>query len=190
MDESEKIVYRIVRSRRKTFAVQVMDDGSVVVKAPLLSTDVQARRIVEKKANWIRRTRARILRNRSIAEKMGGKLSRDELGELRTGARKLIPERVEHYAEIIGVRYGKVTIRAQKSRWGSCSCCGNLSFNCLLMLAPPEVLDSVVVHELCHLKQMNHSPRFYDEVRKAFPEYDRWNRWLKNNGPALMARLP
>ena len=57
------------------------------------------------------------------------------------------------------------------------------------MLAPPEALDSVVVHELCHIKQMNHSPRFYDEVRKAFPEYDRWQRWLKNNGSALMARL-
>ena len=190
MDESEKIEYKIIRSRRKTFAVQVMEDGSVIVKAPLLSADIQARRLVEKKAKWIRRTRARIHRNRSIAEKMGGKLSSEELGELRSGARKLIPERVEHYAHIIGVRYGKVTIRAQKSRWGSCSCRGNLSFNCLLMLAPPEVLDSVVVHELCHIKQMNHSPRFYDEVRKAFPEYDRWNGWLRSNGSALMARLP
>ena len=67
MDESEKIVYKVVRSRRKTFAVQVTEDGSVIVKAPFLSTDLQARRIVEKKENWIRRTRARILRNRSIA---------------------------------------------------------------------------------------------------------------------------
>lgn len=190
MDESEKIVYKVVRSRRKTFAVQVTEDGSVIVKAPLLSSDLQVRRLVEKKENWIRRTRARILRNMSIAAKMGGKLSCEELRDLRAGARMLIPGRVEYYANIIGVRYGKVTIRAQKSRWGSCSCLGNLSFNCLLMLAPPEALDSVVVHELCHIKQMNHSPRFYDEVRKAFPEYDRWQRWLKNNGPVLMARLP
>ena len=190
MDGSEKIVYKVVRSRRNTFAVQVTDDGSVIVKAPLLSLDSQARRIVENKSNWIRRTRARILRNRSIAEKMGGKLSAEELGKLKSGARMLISERVEHYSRIIGVRYGKVTIRAQKSRWGSCSRLGNLNFNCLLMLAPPEVLDSVVVHELCHIKQMNHSPRFYDEVHKAFPEYDKWYTWLKNNGPVLMARLP
>ena len=65
----------------------------------------------------------------------------------------------------------------------------NLNFNCLLMLAPPEVIDSVVVHELCHRKEMNHSPRFYAEVYRVFPEYDKWNKWLKENGGSLLSRM-
>jgi len=188
--DHKKIEFTLVRSRRKTFAVQILEDGSVVVRAPLLATDEQARRLVEDKANWIRRKKARFLRHNSAAEKMGGKLSEEELKELKVRARKLIPGRVEAYAPVVGVSYGRVTVRAQKTRWGSCTTGGNLNFNCLLMLAPAEVLDSVVVHELCHIKEPNHSERFYEEVRRAYPNYDKCSRWLKNNGPALMARLP
>ena len=100
----------------------------------------------------------------------------------------MIPQRAAYYAQRIGVSYGKITIRCQKTRWGSCSSKGNLSFNCLLMLTPPEVLDSVVVHELCHRKFMNHSQQFYQEVLKAYPEYRKWNRWLKKNGVVLLRR--
>ena len=101
----------------------------------------------------------------------------------------MIPERVRYYAERIGVRPKKITIRNQKSRWGSCSAGGNLNFNCLLMLAPTEVMDSVVVHELCHMKEMNHSERFYREVYRVYPEYDRCHRWLKEHGAELLARM-
>ena len=104
-------------------------------------------------------------------------------------AKRVIPARVAHFAPIVGVSYGRVTIRCQKTRWGSCSSRGNLNFNCLLMLAPPAVLDSVVVHELCHRKEMNHSPRFYAEVRRVFPEYDKWHGWLRENGAVLMRRM-
>ena len=89
----------------------------------------------------------------------------------------------------MGVTYGKITIRNQKTRWGSCSKTGNLNFNCLLMLAPPQVLDAVVVHELAHRKEMNHSPRFYREIEKVYPEYEKWNRWLKENGAILLKRM-
>ena len=85
--------------------------------------------------------------------------------------------------------YGRITIRAQHTRWGSCSSKGNLNFNCLLMLAPPEVLESVVVHELCHRIEMNHGPRLYAAVYRVFPEYDKCNRWLKAHGAALQARM-
>ena len=84
--------------------------------------------------------------------------------ELADKARIFIPERVKYYAEVIGVDYGRITIRCQKTRWGSCSSKGNLNFNCLLMLMPSEVIDYVVVHELCHIKQMNHSKAFWKEV--------------------------
>ena len=102
---------------------------------------------------------------------------------------RVIPERVRYYAPLVGVTYGKVTIRNQRTLWGSCSAKGNLSFNCLLMLCPPEVIDSVVVHELCHRKEMNHSERFYAEVLRVFPEYRKWDRWLKKNGRSIRNRM-
>ena len=77
---------------------------------------------------------------------------------------KTIPEKVRYYAPLVGVTYGRITIRNQRTRWGSCSSKGNLNFNCLLMLAPPEVLDSVVVHELCHRKEMNHSKMKWNQL--------------------------
>ncbi|MBQ1233170.1 MAG: M48 family metallopeptidase, partial [Clostridia bacterium] len=79
--------------------------------------------------------------------------------------------------------------RTQKTRWGSCSSKGNLNFNCLLLLAPPEVLDCIVVHELCHRKQMNHSSAFYAEVLRVMPDYHTRHAWLKKNGTALMGRV-
>ena len=101
----------------------------------------------------------------------------------------VIPERVAHFAPLVGVDYGSITIRSQKTRWGSCSSKGNLNFNCLLLLAPPEVLDYVVVHELCHRKQMNHSPRFWAEVGRVLPDYKIRVKWLKENGSRLMLLL-
>ena len=77
---------------------------------------------------------------------------------------KTIPEKVRYYAPLVGVTYGRITIRNQRTRWGSCSSKGNLYFNCLLMLAPPEVLESVVVHELCHRKEMNHSKMKWNQL--------------------------
>ena len=118
-----------------------------------------------------------------------GLLSMDEIRRLGEQALKVIPDRVRHYAPLIGVRYGRITIRCQKTRWGSCSSNGNLNFNCLLMLTPSEVIDSVVVHELCHRKEMNHSQAFYAEVLRVYPEYHKWNQWLKKHGPAIMKRV-
>ena len=107
-------------------------------------------------------------------------LTRDELQKLADEAVEYIPKRVEHFAKIIGVDYGRITIRNQKTRWGSCSSKGNLNFNCLLMLTPPEVIDYVVVHELCHRKEMNHSKAFWREVEKVIPNYKEYVEWLKN----------
>ncbi len=83
----------------------------------------------------------------------------------------VIPERVRPYAPIVGVTYGRITIRNQKTRWGSCSSKGNLNFNVALMLVPEEVMDYVVVHELTHRKEMNHSQNFWTEVERVCPEY-------------------
>ena len=91
----------------------------------------------------------------------------------------VIPERVEYFAEMMNVTYGRITIREQKTRWGSCSSKGNLNFNWKLVLMPEEVLDYVVVHELAHRKEMNHSERFWNHVEKVLPDYQARRKLLR-----------
>ena len=157
----------------------------LVVRAPLRATNGQIEYFVEQHRQWIRQHQEKLERQKRQAAELPA-LTKVELKELAEIARRYIPERVRYYAPRVGVDYGSITIRSQRSRWGSCSSKGNLSFNCLLMLAPPEVIDSVVVHELCHRREMNHSAAFYAHVLRVFPEYRTWNRWLKENGPALL----
>ena len=118
------------------------------------------------------------------------RFSEEELAELKNRARRVFLSRCAYYAPVVGVRYERVSIRSQRSKWGSCSGKGNLNFNCLLLLAPMEVLDYVVVHELCHRLEMNHSPRFWAEVQRVLPDYASARRWLRQNGGALLAKLP
>ena len=179
--------YQIIRSSRKTVAAQITADG-VVIRAPYRCTDKEIAAFVEKNRDKIERYMDRAkARRESLPD--APKLTMEEIQKLADQALTHIPQRVKYYAPLVGVTYGHITIRNQKSRWGSCSAKGNLNFNCLLMLAPPEVIDSVVVHELCHRKEMNHSPQFYAEVRRVFPEYDKWHGWLKEHGEALLARM-
>ena len=132
---------------------------------------------------------ASALRGSGETVSSSGRLTMADIEKLAREAVRVIPARVAYFAPLVGVTYGRITIRNQRSRWGSCSSKGNLNFNCLLMLAPPEVLDSVIVHELCHRLEMNHSKRFYDEVLRVYPAYHRWNKWLKEHGNELIARL-
>ena len=181
--------YTIVRSDRKTISIQMNSDGSFVVKAPLAATETDVEDLICTKLGWIRRTQKKFREQAKAAEGAGGQLSQKEIHLLANRALEVIPERVTHYASLIGVTYGRITIRNQKSKWGSCSSKGNLNFNCLLMLTPPEVIDSVVVHELCHRKEMNHSDKFYAEVLRVFPDYWKWDKWLTDNGNILMTRM-
>ena len=179
---------QIVWSRRKTLALEIRPDTSLLVRAPFAVSEAQIRKFLMDHENWIRKHLSDAKR-KAARQEPAEKLSMDEIRSLADQALRVIPERAAYYAPLIGVTYGKITIRNQRSRWGSCSSKGNLNFNCLLMLAPLEVVDSVVVHELCHRKEMNHSERFYKEVYRVFPEYDKWNRWLKENGAAIMRRM-
>lgn len=179
----------VIRSRRKTVAIQVNPDLSVVMKVPLRATQRDIERILYEKEAWILKYQADMLRRKTEYEgKNEPKLTYAEIRELADKAQRYIPERVSFYAAIIGVTYGRITIRNQKTRWGSCSSKGNLNFNCLLMLAPEEVIDYVVVHELCHRKEMNHSAAFWNEVAKVLPDYRKSVRWLKTDGSMLMTR--
>lgn len=176
--------YKIKRSSRKTLCLEITAEG-LLVRAPLRALNADIASFVEKKRDWIEKH----LKKAQERESSAVKLTRKELENLAEQALKIIPQRVAYYAPQVGVTYRRITIRNQHTRWGSCSSKGNLNFNCLLMLTPPEVLDSVVVHELCHRKEMNHSAKFYEHVLRVYPDYHKWNKWLKDNGRALMARM-
>ncbi len=178
--------YRIKRSKRKTIGLEIVG-GELLVRAPVRATEGEIERVISDHRKWIEKSIARQMeiKNRA-AEK--GMLSEDDVRRLAEEARKYIPGRVIFYGEKLGVRPAKITIRNQKRIWGSCSSKGNLNFNCLLMLAPMEVIDSVVVHELCHLIEMNHSARFYEKVLEVYPNYRKHHAWLSKNGPEIMAR--
>lgn len=180
--------YTVFHSNRKTIALQIKN-GELIVRAPKRMSYATIERFVAEHRGWIEKHLAIDERRRAQAESLPT-LSPEELRDLTNEARRVFSERVAYYAPIVGVSYGRITVRHQSTRWGSCSAKGNLNFNCLLLLAPPEVLDSIVVHELCHRKEMNHSPRFYAEVYRVCPNYDTSHAWLKEHGPALMSRLP
>ena len=180
---TQNITYRIIRSARKTIAIQIMPAGEVLVRCPNRMRMEDIQRFVDSKSGWITSHLAKQKPNLPA-------FSEEELQSLARQALKTIPERVDHFAPIVGVTYGRITIRSQHTRWGSCSSKGNLNFNCMLMLVPPEVLDYVVVHELCHRKEMNHSAKFWAEVERVLPNYRTMRKWLKDNGSALIGRLP
>ena len=179
--------YQIIRSRRRTIGIEVKPEG-VIVRAPLRASKLQIQKVVDRHSDWIHTKLSHVQAQKDEALREGI-LSPSDIRDLADQARTYIPGRVAFYAPMIGVHPGRITIRKQKTRWGSCSSKGNLNFNCLLMLAPPQVIDSVVVHELCHLKEMNHSRQFYQEVVRVFPEYHQWDRWLKEHGGAILRRV-
>lgn len=177
----------VIRSNRKTVAIQVNSNLSVTVRAPRSVSEKDIEEILKKKKAWISKHIEKIKETKERFEaEPTEKLTREKVIALADEALKVIPERVEYFAKVIGVTYGKITVRNQKTRWGSCSSKGNLNFNCLLMLAPPEVLDYVVVHELCHRKQMNHSKAFWLEVEKVIPDYKEARKWLKEEGSQMI----
>ncbi len=175
----------VIRSRRRTLSMEIKQ-GRLIIRAPYLATDREIARFIQSHQSWID-SHLSTAQRREQELKSVRRLTEQELHDLSARALKVIPERVAHYAPLIGVTYGRITIRNQRTRWGSCSAKGNLNFNCLLMLAPPGVLDSVVVHELCHRKHMNHSAAFYAEVLRVFPDYWAQHGWLKAHGDQLLA---
>lgn len=184
----EKFEYIIKKSRRTTISVQITPDQKLLVKAPAYTSIKEVEDFLRKKRDWIIKQINRTKVTSQQAAQMGI-LSDKKIRKLKRDAKKIIPERVEYYAKLSGITYNRIFIRLQKSRWGSCSIEGNLNFNALLALMPLEVLDSVVVHELCHRRHMDHSKAFYDEVLKIFPDYKKWDKWLKQNGAAYQLRV-
>ena len=177
--------YILIRSKRKSISIIIKPSGEVEVRCPNRCSKRDVEAFVASKEEWIRK-HLEIIAERPKAEM----LTAAELRTLADDAAEKIPERVRFFAQQMGISYGRITIRSQKTRWGGCSAKGNLNFNCLLMLMPQEVRDYVVIHELCHRREMNHSAAFWTEVERYCPDYRLHRKWLKDNGAALIGRLP
>ena len=173
------------RSRRaKRWTVTVEWGEPATLTAPLSMSDAEIERVLDQHHEWIaaqRRKQRRRLRldPRAVSE-----------ADARQAARELISMIAEEEARELGVTYERITIRDQRTRWGSCSTIGTLSFNWRLALAPFEVLDYVVVHELCHLREHNHSDRFWNLVELRRPNFQAARVWLDEHGPELLAFRP
>ena len=179
------IPYTLIRSKRKTISIVIKPSGEVEVRCPKTCSKREAERFVVSKEVWIRKHLEKIGERPAVQS-----LSEAERNALAEEAAEVLSVKVRQFARWMGVDCGRVTIRSQRTRWGSCSAKGNLSFNCLLMLCPEEVQDYVVVHELCHRKEMNHSAAFWAEVERYCPDYRSHRKWLKDNGGTLISRLP
>lgn len=184
---NEEIHIDIIWSKRKTASIRINRDGTVTVRVPEFVDREDAVKFVKSKEKWILKHLKQIKEESQKDETE--KLSDSRIKELYRLAAKEIPEEVKRFSKLVGVDYGRITIRNQKTRWGSCSSKGNLNFNCLLMLAPKEIREYVIVHELCHRKQMNHSPAFWAEVERVMPDYREKRKWLKEHGEELMRKV-
>ena len=158
------ISYEIIYSKRKSVAIQIRPDGQVIVRAPYGCPRSFINSFIHQKADWIVKHSAE---NKQRYEKQVQlKKDRPTLSDAQRKryietARSIFTQKAAYYARLIGVTYGRISIREQKTRWGSCSSKGNLNFNWRLIFAPEEVVDYIVVHELAHRKEMNHSRAFY-----------------------------
>ncbi len=181
---------KIIRSDRKTAAIQIKPDLTVIIRVPQKMRDSEIEKFIISNSAWIEK-HLEIMKLRQADENKKDsptKLTDNELKKLATDAAEYIAPKAEVYAKLIGVEYKKITIRNQKTVWGSCSAKKNLNFNCLLMLCPEEVRDYVIIHELCHLAQMNHSAKFWKLVSEFCPEYKAHRAWLKDNGNEIIRR--
>ena len=180
------ISVEVIYSGRRTLGLEVTADGRGLARVPRCAGDRTVERFVEEKKGWI--LEKYLLQRKKSEKRREAAGDRDYEKDpalearYRELARMVISQRASYFAAKMGVTYGRISIRAQKTRWGSCSGQGNLNFNWKLILMPPEILDYVVVHELAHRKQMNHSKLFWAEVERILPDYERRRRWLKENG--------
>ena len=168
--------YILLYSKRKTLSLQVTHDGEILVRAPEGTGKDYIEEFVRDHKAWIEKAMARVADKKySLKE-----ASPEEEKALRRLARELLPPKVSYYASLIGVAPGRITVTGARTRFGSCSGKNNLSFSFYLMRFPDKAIDYVVVHELCHILQHNHSAEFYKEVEKILPDYKERERLLRS----------
>ena len=156
--------YEIIRSRRRTVALEVTREGRVLIRAPLRMPQSEIEQFAASHAAWLEKAQDRVAARQAA---------------LRQRAREVLPGKVAHYAAIMGVTPASVKITAARTRFGSCSGKNGICFSLYLMQYPEAAIDYVVVHELAHIRHHDHSPAFYDQVARVLPDYKARQRLLK-----------
>ena len=183
-----ELPYTLIRSNRKSCAISISSEGQITVRIPQRTTEQELNRLLVEKQHWI------ITKYLEVLKRQADRPVSDLTDAQRTAltrryiaaAKEYFPKRAAYFRQFTGGTYNRITIRDQKTRWGSCSARGTLSFNWRLMLAPPAILDYVVVHELCHLTHMDHSATFWQAVESVCPDYRSARKWLKEHGQELV----
>lgn len=176
----EKVIINIIKSKRKSIGLEIRGDGSIVVRTPGFLSEYMICEFVEKHRNWIEEKRKHIIERNRNADRIRFPEYNSLSAEDKALIREKYLERVNHYSKIMGVEINRLTIRNQRTRWGSLSSRKNMNLNYRLYYMPQELLDYVVVHELSHVRHMNHSKEFWNEVGKYYPEYRRERKRLKD----------
>lgn len=166
--------YQVKYSKRKTISISI-DKGEVVVRSPLGVDRKTIEDVIEKHKRWIEKH----LEIQKRKSDLFDSLSEDDIKILKKSAKQYFKDKTEYFSKIMGLEYGRITITSAQKRFGSCSSQGNISYSYRLMLYPEEAREYVVVHELAHLKQMNHSSKFYKIVESVLPDYKRRKKLLK-----------
>lgn len=167
--------YEIIYSDRRTISL-VVKDGNVIVRAPRGVKREYIDTFVQKHREWIEKSLTKSRRSPDPLAEFSAK----EIEALREKARNMLTEKTDYYSKIMGLKYGRITITGAKTRFGSCSSKGNISYSYRLLLYPDAAIDYVVVHELAHLVEMNHSSRFYKIIESVMPDYNKRIKLLKD----------
>lgn len=176
---NENIRVQVIRSGRKSLGLEVRPDGTVLARIPARLSDRELKAFIEKQKDWILKKVDQVKKRADARTKIQvpsvDALSDAEIQKIKDK----IADRVKYYCAVMQVTVGHITIRNQKTRWGSCSNAGNVNFNYQLYYLPDELLDYVVVHELAHRRHMNHSKEFWSEVERYCPDYRVSRKQLK-----------
>lgn len=186
-----RIPYMLIRTARRTLAVEIRrdagsrgDEPGMIIRAPRQMPEKEIWQFIKSKERWITDK----CKSHPVDKPSGREQIPDYMTDqwLHTEGMERFKSTIEKWAARMGISYGNITIRNQRTRWGSCSSKGNLNFNWRLLMMPQSVMDYVVVHELAHRREMNHSPRFWAIVEQYIPDYKERRRWLRENGERYM----
>lgn len=172
--------YKIIRSKRKTLALQINSEGEIIVRSPERVSEKRIAKFVEANSEWIEKNHKKISDRKADRVEM----TDDDIKKLKKLAKEYLPPKVEYYAKLMNVNYTNIKITSAKTRFGSCSGKNSICFSYILMLYPEKAIDYVVIHELAHTVHHNHSRDFYNFISQFMPDYKSAEKMLK--GPQYL----
>lgn len=177
--------YKLIRSRRKTLSLSVDENAQVTIRAPFHLGERYIEKFIKEKETWIKKKQIQMSRQIENRNRFKELLDEKTLKNIKKKARNHLQERLNELSEKFDYPFEKMRLSSAKSRWGSCSYKNTISLNWKVMLAPPRVIDYLIVHELVHTKHKNHQKDFWNAVAKNHPSFKEDRKWLKDNAHLL-----